>query len=109
MKLALSIIALILALLGITLSILPFGNLAFAPIIGAFVFGLLAFRASRGDNQKTGLIKFIFLITIIALGITIYRAIFDENIIEEDIESIQNEEESLEDAKKELEDIDIDE
>lgn len=109
MKLAFSIIALIMALLGITLSILPFGNLAFAPIILAFIFGLLALKATKAAQQKTGLIKFIFLVTILALGITIYKAIFDENIIEDDIESIQNEEESIEDAKKELEGIDIDE
>lgn len=109
MKLAFSIIALLMALLGITLSILPFGNIAFAPIILAFIFALLAFKASKGDGQKTGLIKFIFLVIIIALSITIYKAIFDENIIEEDIESIQNEEESLEDAKKELEGLEIDE
>lgn len=108
MRLVLIVLGLLSALLAIVLSILPFGSIAIIPIVLAFVFGFIAFKASKKEGQNTRIIKFIFLVTIIALCITIYRSIFDENIVEDDIETIQNEEESLEDAKKELEDLDID-
>ncbi|NND50867.1 MAG: FUSC family protein, partial [Flavobacteriaceae bacterium] len=91
------------------LSILPFGSIALIPIVLGLIFGLLAFNASKKEGKNVSGIKFIFLLLIIALGLTIYRAVFDQNIVEDDIETIQNEEESLEDAKKELEDIEIDE
>jgi len=109
MRIIFLILGLLLAVLGLTLSILPFGNIAFIPIVLAFIFGLLAFKISKTEGQSTGFIKFIFLLTIVALGWTIYRSIFDENVVEDDIETIQNEEESLEEAKKELDDLEIDE
>lgn len=108
MRLVLIILGLLSAILAIVLSILPFGSIAIIPIVLAFVFGIIAFISSKKEGQNTRIIKFIFLVTIIALILTIYRSIFDQNIVEDDIETIQNEEESLEDAKKELEDLDID-
>lgn len=108
MRIIFIILGLLLAVLGLTLSILPFGKIAFIPIVLAFIFGLLAFKISKKEGQSTAFIKFIFLVTIVALGWTIYRSIFDENVVEDDIETIQNEEESLEEAKKELDDLEID-
>ncbi|MBT8277927.1 MAG: FUSC family protein [Bacteroidia bacterium] len=109
MRLVLIILALLAALAGVALSILPFGSLALIPIILAFVLGLIAFQLSKKAEQPTGLIKLIFLVTIVALGLTIYRTIFDENEVAVDTEAIQKDEDRIEDAKKELEDINIDE
>jgi len=103
------ILGFLLAILGLALSILPFGPIAYIPIILALIFGYIGLKAAKNEGKSTGLAKLVLILTIIALGITVYRSIFDENIVEDDIETIQNEEESLEDAKKELEDIEIDE
>jgi hypothetical protein len=108
MRLILTTLALLSAILGVVLSILPLGNIALLPIILALLLGCLSWRITTKEGQNTRLIKFIFLVTFIAICLTIYQTIFDENVVEDDIESIQNEEESLEDAKKELEDIEID-
>lgn len=109
MRQLLIILALISGLLGLALSILPFGSIAFIPIVLGLIFALIAFKLAKKDAKNISAIKFIFLLLIIALGLTIYRTVFDKNVVADDIETIQNEEDSLEDAKKELEDIDIDE
>lgn len=109
MRLIFSILALIAAILGLALSVLPFGSLAFIPILPGLIFVLIAYKAPKKDEKKASGLKFIFLLLIIALGLTIYRSVYDKNVIADDIEIIQNEEESLEDAKKKLEDIEIDE
>lgn len=108
MRLILTTLALLSAILGVILSIFPFGIIAFIPIVLAMLFGFLAWRFTIKEGQNLRLMKFIFLVTFIAICLSIYRTIFDENVVEDDIESIQNEEESLEDAKKELENIEID-
>ena len=101
------ILSLILALLGLTLSILPFGTIALFPIIAAFILGFLAFRISKKEQKSTTIIKIIFLITIVSLCMSIYRSVFENNIIENDIETIEKEKQSEQEAIEELEEIDI--
>ena len=108
MRLIITILAVLLALIGLTLSILPFGPIALIPIILAFILGIIAFKLAKKEGSGLGLIKLIFLVVILGLGMTIYRAIFDENVVADDIETMINEEESLEEAKEELEGINID-
>lgn len=108
MRLILLILAIIAAFLGLALAILPLGSFALIPIILAFILGMILFKISKNEGQSTGLIKIIFLVAIIALGLTIYKTIFNENVVNQDIETIQNEEDLLEDAKNELDDLDID-
>lgn len=108
MKLLFTILGVISGLIGLALSILPFGLIALIPTILAFVFGLLAFKMVKNENSGKGIIKLIFLLVILALGITIYRSIFDENKVENDIETIQKGEERDKESLEELEDIKID-
>ena len=107
MRLLLVILSIIAAILGLALSILPFGAIALIPIIAAFIFGLLAFRMSKGKN--TNIIKGVFFVTIVALGISIYRTVFEENVVENDVETIEKEKQSEEDAIKELDELEIEE
>ncbi len=101
------ILSLILSLLGLILSILPFGTIALFPIIAAFIFGLLAFRISKKEQKNLTIIKIIFFITIVSLCISIYRSVFENNIIENDIETIEKEKQSEKETIEELEEIDI--
>ena len=107
MKLLLTIVGLLSALLGLALSILPFGNIALIPIVIAFISGVLLIRILRKDQGNTLSAKLIFLIAIIGLGMTIYRVIFDENVVEDDIEIINRDQQSEDEALKELEGIDL--
>ena len=47
------------------------------------------------------------MVTIIAFVLSLYRIVFDENVIENDIETIEKEKQSKEDAIEELEGLDI--
>lgn len=108
MRLLVTILGILSGLIGLALSILPFGLIALVPIILAFIFGLIAFNMSKNENTGKGIIKLIFLLVILGLGITIYRSIFDENKVEDDIETIQKEEERDKESLEELEGLNID-
>ncbi len=107
MRLLLTIIALISATLGLALSILPFQKIALIPIVLAFVLGFIVFKMTQKEGKNTKFVKVIFLVTIVALSLSIYRSIFDENIVENDVETINRDAQSEEDAVEELESIEI--
>lgn len=100
-------LSIITALLGVALSILPFGSIALIPIISSFIFGLIAFKISKKEGKSALLIKVVFFITIIALGLSIYNSLRPDVIIE-DAESVEAENISEEDME-ELEAIEIEE
>jgi len=106
MRLPLIIISIITALIGLAMSILPFGAIAILPIVVAFVSGFIAFKISQKENKSNNIIKVIFLIIIISLGLTIYNS-FKTNEIVEDTESISKENQSEEDSLEELESLEI--
>lgn len=97
-------LAIITALLGLALSILPFGEIAFIPIFSSFVFGIFAYRISH--NKGTTIIKITFLVSIIALALSIYNTLKPNEIVE-DQEQIKLEIQSEEEDLEELEDLDI--
>lgn len=105
MRITFIILGIIFALIAITLSILHFGLIALIPAIIAFVLGLLVLPLSKKENKSKLPVNLIFLLTVIALGITTYRSITNENTIEADAESIEKEKKSEEDAIDEFEGI----
>lgn len=109
MKKLFIIIGFIAAILAVILAVTPLSNLAVAPIIIAFVCGLIIIFLSKKENNKTKTIQYIFLLVIIALGLTIYKAVFSTTEIGNTEQLEQRDEENLEDSKEILEDIEIDE
>jgi len=107
MRILITTLAIIAASLGLVLSILPFGAIALIPIVIAFILGFIAFKMAQKDGANTKLVKVIFLTTIIALVLSIYRTLIEDNVVENDIETIEKEKQSQEDALEELEDLDI--
>lgn len=89
------------------MTILPFGAIAFIPIILSLIFGLLAFKLTKQEAKNVNLIKIVFLVVIVALSITIYRTFIEENTIDNNIESVEKEKKSEEEAIEELEGIEI--
>lgn len=108
MRLTLIIISIISALIGLALSILPFGSIAILPIVVAFISGLIAFKISQKEKKSTNIVKGVFLIVIISIVLTILNT-FKANEIIEDTESIIKDNQSEEEAIEELESLEIEE
>ncbi|SFN62428.1 hypothetical protein SAMN04487989_10288 [Bizionia echini] len=101
------ILSLIAAVLAVILSVLPLSNLAFIPAILALVFGLISFYLSNKHNKPKHSIKLAFLLTIIALSLTTYKAIFSTSEVGNTEQLEETEQKSEEEAIEELEDLDI--
>lgn len=108
MRKLLIILGFITSILALLLAVTPLFKIALFPIIIAFLCGLGLVALSRKKQFKTKAIQYIFLLTIISLGFTIYKSLFFEAEIENVEEQQQREEESEEDAIELLEDIEID-
>ncbi len=109
MKKTFTIFAMITSILAIILSVLPVSNLAVFPAIAALIFGLVAFYLSKKTGAVKKIIQFSFLLTIIALGITTYKAIFNTVELGNTDTLIKKEAESKEQAIEELEELDLEE
>lgn len=101
------ILGFVASILAVVLSVTPLSKIAYIPGIFALIFGLVALYLSRQKQYPKKSIQLIFLLTIIALTITTYKAVF--NIAEVgDVESLElKEKESEEKAIEELEDLDL--
>jgi len=106
MRVLVTTLSIILTFVGLALSIFPFGLIALIPLIAAFILGLIAFKFLQKEGKKTGIIKIIFAVIIISLGLAIYNALKPNEItIDEEAKEQQklDDEETLE----ELESIEI--
>mgnify|MGYP001818469427 CR=1 FL=1 len=113
MKKLFTILAIIASVLAIIFSVLPISNLAIVPAMAALIFGLMAFYLSKKSGEVKKIIQFTFFLTIIALVITTYKAIFTETEVAstEVLEATENklEEEAIEELEGlEIDDIEID-
>ena len=103
MKVLFSILGLIAAILAAVLAVLPLEKIAVIPAVAAMIFGIIAWLLAKKESNK--LLKFTFLITIIAIVVISYKSIFggesevtvDENFIEQNEKSEENAIEELED------------
>ena len=116
MKKLFTILAIIAAILSVVFAVLPISNLALFPGIAALIFGGVAFWLSKKTGKVKKIIQFSFLLTIIALTLSIYKAVFittevaETNALEaKETELEENAIEELEDIDLEFEDISIDE
>jgi len=101
------VIGIISAILAVVLSALPFFNMAFIPAIVALIFGFIAFHLSKRQNQSNKIVQLIFLLTIIALVISTYKAIFYVSEVGNTEELEVREEQVKENALEELDNIEI--
>ena len=93
------------ALVAVTLATTPLFKLAVAPIIIAFVSGIIVLFLSKKQKTKTKIIQYIFLLVIIALGLTIYQGVFNTPEIENAQQLEQQDGDNVEDSKEILEEI----
>ncbi len=108
MRKASIIFGFIFAILAVILAVLPLYKFAFIPAILAFVLGVLVFIKSKKEGLSTHTIQIIFLLTIIALGLATYKAVFSTTEVGDTEQLEQREKESEEKSIEELEDLDLD-
>jgi len=112
MKKLLIIIGFIAAIIATVLSTTQYSNLAFTPILIAFISGLIILFLSKKHKSKTKSIQYIFLLVIISLSLTIYKNVIhstEVNDVEKPEQLNQNSEKNLKDSDKIIEDKKIDE
>lgn len=102
------ILGFITAILAVILSVTPLSKIAYIPAVVALIFGLIAFYFSRQKQYPKKSIQLIFLLTVISLTITTYKAVF--TVVEVgNVEDLQlKEKESEQNAIEELKGLDLD-
>jgi len=108
MKRLFTILAMTAAIISVILSVLPVSNLAILPAIASLLFGLTAFYLSKKTGEVKKIIQFTFLLTIISLAITTYKAVFTKTEVTNNTELKEKETESKENAIEDLEELDLD-
>ncbi len=103
------IIGFLSALLAVIIAVTAFYKLAITPIIIAFISGLIVLLLSKKQKIKTKTIQYIFLLVIIALGLTIYKGVIKPSELDDTEQLEQQHKESFEDSEKTLQDIEIEE
>ncbi|OBX23309.1 MULTISPECIES: hypothetical protein [Bizionia] len=107
MRILIIILSLISAAFAVILSILPVSNLAFIPAILAFVLGFIGFYLTNKKEKPKHTIKLAFLLTIIALSISTYKAIFNTSEVGNTEQLELTEQQSEQEAIEVLEDLDL--
>jgi len=100
------------AIVAVILAATPLFKLSVAPIIIAFISGLIILFLSKKLKTKTKVIQYIFLLVIIALSLTIYKGVVNTSEIEntEQLEQIdkENKDENVGNFKETFEEREID-
>jgi cytochrome bd-type quinol oxidase subunit 2 len=106
MRILVTTLSILFAIIGLALSILPFGYIAFIPIIIALVFTLITSKLLVKEGKNTVIIKAILAVIIISTGLSLYNSL-KPNEITIDQEAIEKQKQSDEETLEELEDIEI--
>ncbi len=107
MKKVVILLAFISAIVAVILAVTPLSKLAYIPGICSLIFGILGLYLSKGEKSSKRTLQLVFLMTIIALGLTTYKAIFNTVEVGDTQELQDKEAESEEAAIDELNDLDI--
>jgi membrane-bound ClpP family serine protease len=108
MKKLFLILGFITAILALILAVTPLFNIAFIPAIAGLVFGILTLLISKDEQRYKKSIQLVFLMTIIALAVTTYKAVYTESEVGNTDKMEQKEEQRDEESIEELEGLEID-
>jgi predicted benzoate:H+ symporter BenE len=103
------ILGIIAAIIAVVLSSLPLFNMAFIPAIAALIFGFVAFYLSKKENESKKAVQLIFLLTIVSLCLSSYKAVFSETIVGNTEALDVRVQEAEDNAIEELEGLDLSE
>lgn len=107
MRKTLIILGLISATLCVVLSVLPLYKLAFIPAILALGFGAAGIYLSNKHHKSKKTIHLIFLLSIIGMSIGVFKSLTETSEIGDTEVLDKKAQDSEEDSKEILEDLDI--
>lgn len=107
MKKLLTLLAIISAVLTIVLAVLPISNLAIIPAVAALIFGGIAYYLSKKSGNIKKILPFTFLLIACALALITFKALFTTSQVKNTDELHTKEAQFEKDAKKELEDLEL--
>ena len=108
MKKALILLGFLSALAATVISVTHLHHLAIAPLIVAFLSGLIVLFISKKQSPKPKTIQYIFLLVIISLSLTIYKSVFSTSELDNIEQLEQSDKVNSEDSKKILNNTDKD-
>ena len=108
MKKLFLILGFITAILALILAVTPLFNIAFIPAIAALMFGILTLLVSKDKQRYKKPLQLVFLLTIIALAVTTYKAVYTISEVGNTDKMDQKEEQLEEESIEELESLEID-
>ncbi|MCB0383362.1 MAG: FUSC family protein [Psychroserpens sp.] len=108
MKKLVIILGFISAIFAVVIAVTPLSKIAYIPALAALLFGIISIFLSKEHQDSKKSVQLIFLLTIIALVVTTYKAVFNTVEVGNTEELIEKENESEEDAIEELETLEID-
>lgn len=101
------VLGIIAAVLALVLAVTPLSQIAFLPALAALIFGGIAFYISKQKQLPKKSVQLIFLMTLISLVLTTYKAVFNSAEMGNTEELELKEEASVEDSKHILEELEI--
>lgn len=102
----LSVIGIISATLGLLFSFLPISNLAILPATFGLILGLIAYLSAKKQQLNFSFARTVVLLSLLAIIISMGKQLLMEDEVKADTEFIQKEQQSEEDAVKELDELD---
>jgi len=109
MKKLFIILGFVAAIIALILAVTPLSKIAYIPSIAALIFGVLVLYTAKNKGESKKSVQLIFLMTIIALALTTYKALFNTAEVGDTEQLEQKEEQLEEESLEELENLDIDE
>lgn len=103
MRKLLIVLTITLAVLGIVFTVLPMGTLAFIPVGAAILISIITISLSKG-NQKM-FPKYLLLASFMVFLAVVAKDVFVKDQVVTDQQFDTNKEESKQEAKKELEEL----
>ena len=98
------VLAIVFAVLGVILTILPIEKLGLIPVFGAVIFSFLALKKSETNSRKVPMVIFIFALVLMMASLSKIAMTKDEVIIDQKDEIIKIE--SQKQDQKDLEELD---
>ena len=108
MKTIYLIAAIAFGIIGIAMTVLPFGELALIPLGTALIGAFLLYRSEKNQGGSTRWARLILVVLVLAAAVSSFRALTDTNVVDE-TNMQEREDKSKEEAIEELEGIEIDE
>ena len=94
------------AILGLLFSFLPISELAIFPAAIGLIFGFIAYTSSKKKGLNFSFPRIVVLISLVAIIVSVSKRLLVDNEVKQDIEFIEKEKQSEEEAVKDLEELD---